>query len=669
MQILFFFIVQCVLFFFYIVFGMTLFPQALRRAENKNALFLVAPLLGVCVWFTLTVGIGVLLPYNAVYLGCAFAAAAVWILYRRKTLFLPDYSDVWILLAVLILFSMLLADDIAPRKIDGGFYFSPSVYDHVKCAILNSISRHGLPPVNPWLADGGKPLALVYYFGWHAWAAQLPILTNCNAFFAECAMTGFTFAAALSGLAGLTGFCDDKKGRFGIIFLVLLVGFDIGYTDVAEMVVPKSWMSFLSTPKLSGFWNLYDDFIWAPQHMLAASAVILILGFFFALLKSENAKTSAAYAALLGLLATTAVFTSVYSGVFALIAVAVLMLFDYAHKREFRRDFNRILPWLGAAVFLCFALSAAYLKFLFSYPPENAPLAVGMMPCFGEIRFWWQYPLCFLQFYFLVLPMRLGIIYVFGMIAVFVPGVLPVHPLVNFCKKYVVATFLVIFFIHSTFYSNDFGWRLLSTSNLLLAVFAVFTLHRLYHGIVRCVKKRGIAIAVCTPFVAVFLVVSFFDYSVYRESLRYEPSLHKGFARAVPGWKVVQAHTGKDDLVLCNPAGFYKLGKLAASSESTNVFFSLYAERDTPIADLIFAKCYSEFFPQKKLEERYEKVVAIFAGAPSKSDADYLADDLKTRALLVTPFDGLWENPGAIGSRFPMKEETADFRVYWREDR
>ncbi|MCQ2378712.1 MAG: hypothetical protein MJ016_05820 [Victivallaceae bacterium] len=447
----------------------------------------------------------------------------------------------------------------------------------------------------------------------------------------------------------------------------MLACFDIEYTDFAEAVLPKSWMPFLSTPELSGFWNLYDDFLWAPQHMIAAASVILILCFHGVLLRSETAKTSAECAFLIGSLAATAVFTSVYSGVFSLVVIGAMMAFDYICKRKFRCDFNRTIGWQAAAVVLCLALTAYYVKFLFVYPPEKDPLAFGIMPCFGTLSRWWEYPLCFLQFYLIVLPMRLGVAYVFGMIALFAPGILPDQPLTKFCRKYIVASFLVIFFIHSTFYSNDFGWRLLFAPYLLLAAFSVFALHKVYQRIVRWVKKRWIAIAVCAPLVAVFFVISYWDYYTYRESLRYDASLHRDFARAVRGWEAVRSHTDKDDLVLCNPAGFYEIGKLYAGQESTNVFFSLYAQRDTPIADLIFSKCYSEFFPQEKLEARHQKVVAIFAGDPSSGDADYLADDLCVRALLVTPNDGLWKAPGGIESRFPMKEETDDYRVYWRE--
>lgn len=668
MQILAFAFHHIVLLTLYGVFGMTLFPEALRRTGNKNTLFLLAPLTGACVWLALTVGSGLVLPYNAIYLGAMFLLAALWVVLRRETLFLPEDPRIWFLIAAVVLPATVMSRGIAPTEMDGGLYFTSCIYDHIKCAIINSISAHGLPPVNPWLADGGTPLALVYYFGWHAWAAQLPVLTGCDAFFAECVMTGFTYAVVLTACAGLlTGIGNGRFCIAGTVALLVLCFFDIEYTEIAAKILPGSWMPFFQSPKISGFWNMYDDFLWSPQHMFAAAAVILLLYLYDELLCQENAKTSAAYASLIGLCAAAAVFTSVYAGIFSLILVAAIKICDYIRKRDFRRRFNRAFGWQAAAVFICLLLTAMYLKFLFSYPPEEKPVGFGMMPCFGEIRHCWQYPLYFLQFYFCILPMRWGLIYVFGMIAVLTPGVLPEHPLTEFGKKWILAALLIIFFVHSTFYSNDFGWRFVAGAQLLLAVFSVFTVKMLYRRLLGRLRKRWIVCAVAAPFVFLFFWASHWYSGFYFAPLKYDAALHRTFARAVPGWKVVQAHTGKDDLVLCNPAGFYKLGKLAASSESTNVFFSLFAERDTPIADLIFSKCYSEFFPQKKLEALHQRCVAIFAGAPSQADADYLADTLKVRALIVTPLDGLWKNPGKIENRFPQKVETENYRVYWIE--
>ncbi|MCB8673970.1 hypothetical protein, partial [Escherichia coli] len=63
---------------------------------------------------------------------------------------------------------------------------------------------------------------------------------------------------------------------------------------------------------------------------------------------------------------------------------------------------------------------------------------------------------------------------------------------------------------------------------------------------------------------------------------------------------------------------------------STNFFQLLYADRGTPLSDLIFAKCYSEFYDDDKLKKRYGELRRIFSGEVRGGDADYLADELRT---------------------------------------
>ncbi len=100
---------------------------------------------------------------------------------------------------------------------------------------------------------------------------------------------------------------------------------------------------------------------------------------------------------------------------------------------------------------------------------------------------------------------------------------------------------------------------------------------------------------------------------------------------------------------------------------STNIFFSLYSRRATAIADRIFAKCYSEFYPEEKLQQRYDRVCRIFDGDPSEREIAYLAEELKIKAVLVTPYDGIWKKPGAIRKYYPRLIQTPDCRVYLPE--
>lgn len=96
----------------------------------------------------------------------------------------------------------------------------------------------------------------------------------------------------------------------------------------------------------------------------------------------------------------------------------------------------------------------------------------------------------------------------------------------------------------------------------------------------------------------------------------------------------------------------------------SNPFFALYARRYSPMGEPIFAKIYSEFYSKEKLDARYERTAAFFGGDPSRDEVDFVRDELKVKAILVTPQDGLWSRPGALAERYGTAADTDAYRVY-----
>ena len=44
-----------------------------------------------------------------------------------------------------------------------------------------------------------------------------------------------------------------------------------------------------------------------------------------------------------------------------------------------------------------------------------------------------------------------------------------------------------------------------------------------------------------------------------------------------------------------------------------------------------------------------------------------MVEDLKVKAILVTPYDGMWKESGAIRKYYPRLIQTPDSKVYLRE--
>ncbi len=653
---------------FFGVFGMSLMPEELQAKNSRDSLFLLSPLLGSGVWIGLTVFAGIFLPYRAEILVAEVFLAAVWVVWKRKRLFLPeDVRKGWVV-ALFIVFAAFLSRLAAPFEINGGLYFSEAVYDHVKSAIVDSIASHGLFPLNPWLAEAGNPLPLVYYFGWHAWTAQLSILTGCSGYFAECVMIGLTALQVLLGIAGAGGIIGAVRRHRELFLLVLLLFSGNFWRDSIIRHMPAFCWDVFGPYEFPGFWRFSDNFLWAPQHVISGGLVLLILILYDQMLSCRRQKDLPECGVLLGILAAAAFFCSIYAGAFALAVWVLAQIPRFASDEVFRRDFCRTWKAQTVAAVLCAVFSAPFLLYLLRYQAENSPLDLGVMPCYGRISSWKQGVWALADLYFFSFPILLGIVYIAGGLAMLIPGVLPKCRAVSFGRSLTLCSFLLIGVVHSTFYSNDFGWRLITCGQFWMVFFALFIISRILGDEARISAKRKIFGRCLIALLSAALFISWYGRQSGISITKHDPAIHRAFARAVPGWEEVRRHAGKDDMVLCNPAGFFKIGKLHGyDSYSTNVFFSLYARRYTPVADLIYAQCYSEFFSRKKLQKLHGRVCRIFEGNPTPDDADYLAGELKVRAILVTPLDGLWNAPGALEKRYPFKTETPDYRVYWRE--
>ena len=121
-------------------------------------------------------------------------------------------------------------------------------------------------------------------------------------------------------------------------------------------------------------------------------------------------------------------------------------------------------------------------------------------------------------------------------------------------------------------------------------------------------------------------------------------------------------------MVLCNPEGYKEIYD-AAGSSSTNYLFSYYAERFTPIADATYTiTSFSGPYSEEETLALYANVVDFFEGNPTDNEVAFIADQLNTKALLVTPRDGLWTSLGELESRYEAVETTEDYRIYIRKD-
>ena len=84
------------------------------------------------------------------------------------------------------------------------------IFDHSKVAIIDEMTRLGLPPGNPFFGEAGHDLPLAYYYLWHFSAAELALLPGVSGWEADIALSAFT---AFSSVALMMGFAAWIGGR------------------------------------------------------------------------------------------------------------------------------------------------------------------------------------------------------------------------------------------------------------------------------------------------------------------------------------------------------------------------------------------------------------------------------------------------------------------------
>src|SRR4051812_34393812 len=77
---------------------------------------------------------------------------------------------VWAVLGAAVL-ALVPAIAIAPKISADAVQLSSPIFDHSKIALIDSIARLGLPPVNPFFGEFGEAGRPAYYFLWYFSAA------------------------------------------------------------------------------------------------------------------------------------------------------------------------------------------------------------------------------------------------------------------------------------------------------------------------------------------------------------------------------------------------------------------------------------------------------------------------------------------------------------------
>src|SRR5580658_3248636 len=316
-----------------------------------------APVIGWAAHSAATLPIFFLIGFSPL---AVVAIAALCVAVGVATLKLAAQSDAeaapavpwWAFVAAAVL-ALVPAGAILPKIAPGAVHLADPIFDHSKIAIIDAMTRQGLPPVDPVFGAAGPNGGFFYYYLWHYSAAALALPLHVSGWEADIGLTWFTALASLSLLMGVAVWLSKRSAA--AIWVVALAGAASLRAVLGWIFGSYALMPFLAPP--TGFAGWLFQAAWAPQHLMSASCVVAAM-----LLIARYAQLQNVLLLLILVLVVAAGFeSSTYVGgiTFAIAALAAAPLLLVAIEPARRL---RFVVGMAVAAVLVVCLSAPFLN-------------------------------------------------------------------------------------------------------------------------------------------------------------------------------------------------------------------------------------------------------------------------------------------------------------------
>ena len=638
----------------------TVLGFALARRLVGSALALpIAPALGWAVHSAAALPVLILAGFSAttvaIVSAVALAGSLVALLLQRPRHENPSDLRVpaWAYLGAAVL-ALAAAVAIMPKVGIDGVAFAPPIFDHSKVALIDEMTRLGLPPGNPFFGPVGEPAPrLAYYYLWHFSAAELALLTGASGWEADIAMTWFT---AFSSLALMLGLANWLGGGATAMLWVLLLNAALSCRVVLAGLFGTEAVHRVLMPA-TGFGGWLFQAAWVPQHIAAASAVILAL-FFLGRLAVER---SPLLLVTLVLLAVAGYESSTWIGGVLFPAAAAMaggMLLIEAAPRQ-RMSF--LYGCAGAAILaVCLAWPLLHDQFLATgmraggSPIAFRPFEVLKTELSDRLRRVLDLP----AYWLVLLPVEFPAIYVTGAVSLWVylrrsdPGEADKRQAARIFALLAFAGLVCAGLFASTIgNNNDLGWRAVLPGVIVLTVFAAV-------GLSRWIAVRARAAAAAA--IAAWLLGLPDAVAFVRENAAglLKPD-GRVFVQTPEMWAAVRRHAAPDERVANNPLFLQDL-----TPWPVNLSWALLSDRRSCFAGWELTLAYTAL-PRARREEIDAQFIRVFAGDASSGDIEELANLYDCRVVVVTAQDGAWrKDPFAASSLYRLVGDDARWRVY-----
>jgi hypothetical protein len=629
---------------FWSFLGYALARHLLPRALAIGA----APVMGWAVHSAATLPIFLLIGFSPF---AVVAVAALCVAAGVATLKLAAKADAapaipgWAFVAAAVL-ALVPAVAILPKIAPGAVHLADPIFDHSKIAMIDAMTRQGLPPVDPVFGAAGPHGQFFYYYLWHFSAAALALPLRVTGWEADIALTWFTAFASLSLLMGLAVWLSKRPAA--AIWVVALAA-------AASLRAALSWIfgsyslePFLAEP--TGFAGWLFQAAWAPQHLMSASCVVMAM-----LLIARYAQRHSVLLLLTLVLVVVAGFeSSTYVGgiTFAIAALAAAPLLLVAIEPERRL---RFVVGMAVAAVLVVCLAAPLLNnqlMAVAARGDNNPIVLRHFAVLGAmfpaaLRHVMDWP----AYWLVLLPIELPATYVAGVLALIVmlrggaplPEKLATAALACLAAAGLLASWLLASTLGD---NNDLGLRaVLPAASVLIAAAAA--------GLMLLPRRAVIAATAIGG-----LILSLPDTAaMIRSNVAGTPTPDSAaFAQAPELWQAVRHYAAPTARVANNPLFLQDLTPWPA-----NMSWALLANRSSCFAGRELALALAPL-SKDMLETINAQFIRVFAGEGTPADVAEMAKKYACDVVVIVPQDGAWNNDPFAASADYRLAETKDGR-------
>jgi len=553
----------------------------------------------------------------------------------------------WAFLAAAVL-ALVPAVAILPKIAPGTVHLADPIFDHSKIAIIDAMTRQGLPPVDPVFGAAGPHGQFFYYYLWHYSAAALALPLHVSGWEADIGLTWFTALASLSLLMGLAVWLSKRSAA--TIWVV-------AFAAAASLRAVLGWIfgsyslkPFLAPP--TGFAGWLFQSAWAPQHLMSASCVVMAM-----LLIARYAQRQGVLLLLTLVLVVVAGFeSSTYVGgiTFAIAAVVAAPLLIIAIEPAQRL---RFLVGMAVAAVLVVCLAAPFLNnqlMAVAARGDSNPIVLRHFAVLGAmfpaaLRRVLDWP----AYWLVLLPIELPATYVAGTIALIAmlrsgaaqPEKLATAALACLAAAGLLASWLLASTLGD---NNDLGLRaVLPAASVLIAAAAAGVMLLPRRAVIAATAIGGLMLSL--PDTAVMI----------RSNVDGTPTPDGTvFAQSPELWQAVRRYAAPTARVANNPLFLEDLTPWPA-----NISWALLANRSSCFAGRELALALAPL-PDDMREAINAQFVRVFAGEGTAGDLSEMASKYACDVVVVVPQDKAWSNDPFASSPDYRLAENRDGR--WR---